>query len=168
MDNEFSRIVDIAKISPKGLRLKETASADECAALTKRFDIRAVKSFTMQLEVSPWRKKGLRAVGQATAEIEQICGVTLDPMQSRIEEPLDIFLLPEHMTQPVEADENLDMPDSLVDGKADLGEIAVQCLSLAIDPYPRSQAAPLEHIESREVEDNPFAALKQLQEKPKD
>ncbi len=167
MNNEFSRIIDIAKIKPSGTRLETSGSEDECQALTKRLGVEALENLRLDVEINPWRKQGLRVEGVIQADIKQICGVSLEVMRQHIEEPLSFFLLPEHLTKGLSDNEDEDLPEALENGRADIGEIAIQTLSLGISPYPRKTDASMSYIESDDDEDdqkqdNPFAILEKL------
>jgi hypothetical protein len=62
--------------------------------------------------------------------------------------------------------EEYEDPEPLVDGKVDVGELASQYLSLAIDPYPHAPGVePVgedPEIELKRDKENPFAALQAL------
>ena len=121
----------------------------------------------LDIDITPWRKQGLRVEGVVQADIEQICGVSLETIVQHIEEPLAFFLLPEHLAKGLADDEDADMPEILKNGRADIGEIAIQNLSLGISPYPRKNGVSLSYVEAEETEedqkqDNPFAVLEGL------
>jgi uncharacterized metal-binding protein YceD (DUF177 family) len=121
----------------------------------------------LDIDITPWRKQGLRVEGVVQADIEQICGVSLETIVQHIEEPLTFFLLPEHLAKGLADDEDADMPEILKNGRADIGEIAIQNLSLGISPYPRKNGVSLSYVEAEETEedqkqDNPFAVLEGL------
>ena len=167
MNNEFSRVIDIVKIKPSGTRLETTGSDDECRALKTRLGVEGFRNLRMDVEITPWRKQGLSVQGVVQADIEQICGVSLETVVQHIEEPLAFFLIPEHLAKGLTDDEDEDMPEILQNGRADIGEIAIQNLSLGISPYPRKNGVSLSYIESEEAEegqkqDNPFAVLEKL------
>jgi uncharacterized metal-binding protein YceD (DUF177 family) len=122
---------------------------------------------------------GLREVlsGQVRARVGQNCVVTLDPMESDIDEEIDlIFAPPEQIPQMAalvdEAEhadgETPDPPEPIENGIIDLGRLATDALYLAVDPYPRKPDAVFEPlVEATDPEDHPFAALKALKVKPK-
>ena len=60
-----------------------------------------------------------------------------------------------------------DLPDNLVGGVADLSELIIETLALAIDPYPREPNAelPEEAFDPDGAEELPFAQLKPLRDK---
>jgi uncharacterized metal-binding protein YceD (DUF177 family) len=115
--------------------------------------------------------------GQVRARIGQTCVVTLDPMESDIDEAIDlIFAPPEQVPQMAalvdEAEhsdsETPDPPEPIENGIIDLGRLATDALYLAVDPYPRKPDAVFEPlVEAVDPEDHPFAALKALKVKPK-
>ncbi|MDD9797674.1 MAG: YceD family protein [Alphaproteobacteria bacterium] len=169
METEFSRIVKAANVPPHGLHVTETANVEECQALAERYMIEAVKHFEVAADIRQWRKQGLHVKALIKADIIQTCIVTLEAMENSIEERFEVFMLPENMlasyltkaNKASKADkagkaeliEDLDMPDLLVDGQCDIGELAAQYLSLALDPYPRKQGAQSAYLDSM-TEDN--------------
>jgi len=158
METEFSRIVKAANVPPHGLHVTETATADECQALAGRYMIEAVKHFEVEADIKTWRKQGLHVKAWIKADIIQTCIVTLEAIENNIEEQFEVFMLPEnmlasHVAKAKKADkaeliEDLDMPDVLVDGQCDIGELAAQYLSLALDPYPRKQGAQPAYLDT--------------------
>jgi len=76
----------------------------------------------------------------------------------------------------IEIDPNIseeDIPEPMFNGRIDIGELAAQHLSLALDPYPHAEGVEFEGFgEADEDEDgddpdepekpNPFAALERL------
>src|SRR5262249_6750137 len=67
---------------------------------------------------------GLRATGRVSATVEQICVVTLEPMENQVEESIEVIFAPpstgdsDGQNAALEADEP---PEVLSDGTADLG-----------------------------------------------
>lgn len=184
METEFSRIVKAANVPPHGLHVTEAATADECQALAGRYMIEAVKRFELEADIRIWRKQGLHVKALMKADITQTCIVTLEAIENNIEERFEVFLLPENMlashstsADKAELIQDLDMPDVLVDGQCDIGELAAQYLSLALDPYPRKQGAQSAYLDemtedsraqvetSAQDKSHPFAKLAKLKRK---
>jgi hypothetical protein len=67
----------------------------------------------------------------------------------------------EHTSEAAEEDP----PESLSDGKVDLGAIAVEFLLLGIDPYPRKPGAEFSPLKSEDGNAKPFAALEALKKR---
>jgi hypothetical protein len=108
--------------------------------------------------------------------VGQTCVVTLEEMESEINEPIDlIFAPPEQIPQMAdlvdEAEQSEDTPDPpepIENGIIDLGRLATDALYLGVDPYPRKPDAVFEPlVEAADPEDHPFAALKALKVAPK-
>lgn len=167
--SEFSRPIPVGTIGAGAARHSVEASAGECAALARRFDLVAMESLSAEAEI---RRDGpiVYARGLARADIIQSCVVTGDPVSSRIEAEFDLRFLPE--TAPVSEEEielSADECETMAyDGGAiDLGEAAAQTVALALDPFPRSDNAEQALRDAgvvSEEEAGPFGALKGLRD----
>jgi uncharacterized metal-binding protein YceD (DUF177 family) len=110
---------------------------------------------------------GLRATGRVSATVEQICVVTLEPVENQVEESIDVIFAPSSTGDSdgpnalLEADEP---PEVLSDGTADLGAIATEFLLLGIDPYPRKPGVEFAPPLDERTAATPFAALAKLKE----
>ena len=82
------------------------------------------------------RRQGHR---KSSAEVEQVCVVTLEPFRSQVSDEVERYFLPGAS----EADASADV-DPFSDGVIELGEVVVESLSLALDPYPRKPGATFE------------------------
>jgi len=121
----------------------------------------------------------VQVTGTVRARIGQTCVVTLDPIESEIEEEVDLVFAPEAEVRKMadlieegqddeEPPEVIDPPEPITNGIIDLGRIATDALFLAVDPYPRKEGAVFEaEITAPDPEDHPFAALKALQDNTK-
>ena len=162
---EFSRPV---RLTPDPRDVVLEASGPERAALAARFGILGIRALSARLSLRPEPGGTVRARGMLSAEVEQACVVTLEPVRQRVEAALDLRILGEGEAP---ADEDPDSPDEIESrgGIVDLGEAVAEQLSLALDPYPRAAGAelpPLDPPEPPEPEPepkpNPFAALAKL------
>jgi len=147
MTPEFSHPVALDRIEEEPSEIRLTPDAGERAAIARRLDLLALTSLTATVRV--WFLPGRRTLaleGSIDADLEQACVVTLKPVPARIADrfaeiqgaPLGeaeaMALFPNHPDfDPEEAED----PEPLENGTVDLGEIVVQYLSLALDPYPR-------------------------------
>jgi len=180
---EFSRVVKMSALSREPESYSAKATPAECEALMHRLDLIGLKEFSVEAEMKKWRN-GVRVAGRITAEVVQTCIVTLDPVPDHIEEEFDRGYLPERdivgdakpgQEIEIEDDSELgDLPDVLGE-TLDLGELAAEALSLALNPYPRSegeepfnfQAAPPGETPITDEETKPFASLAAYREKLK-
>src|SRR5206468_2729455 len=111
-------------------------------------------------------------VGSLRARVGQTCVVTLDPIETDIDEPIDLVFAPPEQIPELsdlvdEAAESEgaipDPPEPIVNGFIDLGRLATDALLLALDPYPRKPGVVFDPpVEPDDPEDHPFAALKAL------
>lgn len=119
---------------------------------------------------------GMRLTGRLTATVRQPSVVSLDLVTQTIAEPIDRVFLPggekdfagaagAEIFVDLEGD---DMPDHFEGNEADLSDLVIETLALAVDLYPRAPGESLDDLKlpSDPAEDHPFAALKAL--KPKD
>jgi hypothetical protein len=161
----LSRPYAVDRLPQNGADVLVKATPEECAALAQDFGLPAIRSLEgrFQLSGTPARVK---AAGRITADITQICVVTLDPFDSRLEEDVDLeFEVPRERADeggdPDHAD--LDRPDEIVAGQIDFGAVVAEFLALGLDPYPRKPGAEFAAGSAPEAApDSPFAALSAL------
>jgi hypothetical protein len=165
--------VTVAQIPEAGLHRDIEAGAAAREAMAAIAGLREILSARAALDVTPKSGGRVHVAGHVRARIGQTCVVSLDPIESDIDEPIDlIFAPPEQIPQLADlVDEAAasgaeipDPPEPIVNGVIDLGRLATDALFLAIDPYPRRPDAVFEPpVVAADPEDHPFAALKALQ-----
>jgi uncharacterized metal-binding protein YceD (DUF177 family) len=168
---EFSRLVRLG-LEPREVTLEATEA--ERAALAARFSILGIGALRATLRLQPEPGGSTRVRGRLTADVEQSCVVTLDPVTQRVDVPVDLRILEEGE---VPADDDPDSPDEIesAGGQVDLGEAVAEQLSLALDPYPRTPGAQVPELDPPEPDapearpepepparPNPFAKLAKL------
>ena len=109
---------------------------------------------------------GLRVVGRVQATVVQNCVVTLEPIESRIDEAIDLVFLPEAAPAPdavgAGTGRGRRAAGAAPNGMVDLGAVATEFLLLGIDPYPRKPGAVFEAPPAGDPASHPFAALAAL------
>ena len=150
-------------------------SADERAAVADAVGVTTVNALDVKLLAVRFRG-GMRVTGRLTASVTQPSVVTLEPIRQDISEPIDRVFLPggeKDFAGPANAEifvdlEGDDVPDHFEGNEADLTDLIVETLALAVDLYPRAPGESLDALGLKQegVEDHPFAALKAL--KPKE
>ena len=165
--------VIVAQIPDAGLHREIEADQAARAAIAALADVREVVSAHASLDVVQQRDGKVHVQGRVRARIGQTCVVTLDPIETEIDEPIDqLFAPPEQipeLAELVEDDPNseadtADPPEPIVGGQIDLGRLAADALFLGIDPYPRKPGVVFEQpTELANPDDHPFAMLKALQ-----
>ena len=171
--------VMVAHIPDTGLHRELEASAAERQAVAEVAGLRDVLSVQASFDVVPKSGGRVHVTGHVRARVGQTCVVTLDPIESEIDEEIDLIFAPEAEVRRLadlieegqddaEPPEVADPPEAIVNGIIDLGRLATDALFLAIDPYPRKPGAVFEtKVIAPDPADNPFAALKALQDKKK-
>lgn len=161
---EFSRPVGINTLPRGGRTIAIEADETERAALAKRFDLLALDEFKARFTLTQGRGDTVVVAGALTAAVVQRCVVTLDPVPATVEDEIEaVFAAGGRDEAEVEVDPLAAEVEPLVGGRIDLGELAAQHLSLALDPYPRSPDAPEPAAEPPEPGTEtrrPFAVLK--------
>ena len=150
-------------------------TAEERATIAAQLGLSAVDALDVKLHAVKFRG-GLRVTGRLTAAVTQPSVVTLEPLTQEIAEPIDRIFLPggeKAYAGPANAEifvdlEGDDVPDHFEGNEADLSDLIVETLALAVDLYPREPDASLEDAGYKPDldETSPFAALKAL--KPKE
>ncbi len=168
--------VVVAQIPDTGLHRELEANQVTRDAVADVGGLRAVLSVQASFDVTPKSGGRFHVAGLVRARVGQTCVVTLEEMESEINEPIDlIFAPPEQIPQMAdlvdEAEQSEDTPDPpepIENGIIDLGRLATDALYLGVDPYPRKPDAVFEPlVEAADPEDHPFAALKALKVAPK-
>jgi hypothetical protein len=167
--------IRIDRLPATGRELKLAPTAEEREELAAFLELSGIEELRIELTATPFRG-GIRVLGRLRARIVQPSVVTLEPVQQDVDEPIDRVFLPDARgatPKPSGAEvfvdlEGEDLPDPLEGPDADISDLIIETLALAIDPYPR---APGESIADLEAEldpepESPFAALKSLKGEP--
>ena len=152
--------VQLAEVPKAGLHVELEAPADVRIAIADLAGLRDVSDFRASFDVTP-RSTGLRVLGHVHGQVGQACVVTLEPVDGSVDEDVDLLFLP-GVPEPQAEGEPDNAPEPLVDGRIDLGAIAIEFLVLGIDPYPRKPGVAFDPpaVETNDV--HPFAALAAL------
>lgn len=174
MKAEFSRVLRRDEIGG-GTACEIEANEIERAALARRFGLRAVGALAASFTVAP-RAGGLAVTGRVKGTAIAACAISAEDVEQSVDEPVELLLV-EDMQMPAPEEEvelsadDLDLVP-LAGTTIDLGEIAAESFGLALDPYPRADAASVEaarkHVLSDaeaakahgEPQSSPFSALK--------
>jgi uncharacterized metal-binding protein YceD (DUF177 family) len=142
------------------------------AALAAQLGVSAVEALDIRLHADKFRG-GMRVHGSIKARITQPSVVSFDPVSQDISEPVDRVFLP-GTEKPFAGEagaevfvdlEGEDIPDHFDGKEADLSDLIIETLSLAIDPYPRAEGESLETLGAKlddPAELSPFARLRAL------
>ncbi|WP_313615403.1 DUF177 domain-containing protein [Agrobacterium sp.] len=173
-DVPFSYPVKVGHISANPVRIALEADKDELKALAKAWNVVSVDALKAELQVARWKKDGIKIVGSVKATITQACIVTLEPITSQIDEPVEQIFVPEgsKLARIVTNDEGEmvldpdgpDIPEQFTGDTVDAGAVVAEFVALAIDPYPRKEGVEFEGYGAEQAQEerkpSPFAVLK--------
>ncbi len=166
---EFSHLVTLADAA-QGRAISLEADEAARAEIARRLALIALDRFAVTADVRSVAG-GIAATGAVDADVVQSCAATGMPVPARLHEPFDLRFLREAAPASEEEVEisGADLDILPLDGeRIDLGEAAVQTLSLALDPFPRHPDADRILAEKgvlSEEQAGPFAALAKLRGK---
>ncbi len=143
--------VSVARLPQKGMPVRLVANEKELKLLAKAHALESVLSFKAELVVRKWRSDGIKITGSLTARVIQNCIVSLDLIESAVENMIEAILVPENSklaripdpaTHELLIDfEGPDAPETFTGDEIDVGALAEEFFELAIDPYPRKPGA---------------------------
>jgi hypothetical protein len=161
--------VALADVPETGRQIDLTADEHTRGALAAALGLRALPRLAATFAVNRRGRDGLHMVGEVSAIVGQTCVVTLEPIERKLAEPVDLVFEPpragEGASGPAEGEKEADEgPEPLHGGVVDLGAVATEFLILGIDPYPRKPGAAFDAPPAGPdaAADHPFAALEAL------
>ena len=186
-EQEWSHFFDIDDLQKIPTKLNIEASEEERADLARRFDVVSIEKATATLEISNAGGHVIHVQGKFNCDITQNCVVTLDPVETKLSEPVEGWFADKDTAvsfanakkerevakthAEVEILDESEDPEPVVEGRIDLGELVAQHMSLAIPAYPHKEGVEYEVNdenltldEKSPLRKNPFEALKDWKE----
>ena len=164
---EFSRIFDLTL--PSNVERMHTISAtkEECQAIAERLGALDLKALEARFKIIQEEDPSCFIIsGKLHAELTQNCVVTLLPVDEVVDEAMSIKVrLEEH---PEEHEEFTLEPGEGEDieyaphAKVNVGELVVQYLALAMNPYPKKEGVVALHGDEVSLSQKPFAKLAEI------
>ena len=188
-EQEWSYFVDANKIDAQVKELNISPEQENVSRLCNRLNLLSIEGIDAKIQIQRNdMNKVVHVHGIILADVTQACVVSGEPVQAHIEDSFDAWYAEpnqavsftkarrermspkEKEEQPVLEEE--DDPEPIVGGKIDVGELVVQYLSLALNPYPRKEGVHSDFGEPLEdapdgTYNNPFAALKEWKDREK-
>lgn len=173
--------VAVDDIPEAGLELTLIPDEGVRTALARLAGVRALPALAAEFRLVRLSGGRVAATGRVTGTVGQTCVVTLEPMESPLDEAVDLVFAPAAKDEETRhrhdaeadmdeaADESPapDLPEPITQGRIDLGAVATEFLMLGINPYPRKPGVVFEPpVEAADPSAHPFAALAALR-KPK-
>jgi uncharacterized metal-binding protein YceD (DUF177 family) len=156
--------IHVDEVPESGRRYALAADAPARQALARQIGVDGIADLKTDFDVTRHGKAGLRVAGTVSAKVQQTCVVTLEPLENEVAEALDVVFVPDppEDTGGVTLVDASDPPESMVNGRIDLGALAGEFLALSVDPYPRKPDAAFTAAADEKPGEHPFAALAAL------
>ena len=144
MTPEFSRPVRVDRIPASGIVREISAGEEERRALAKRFGIVSIDALAAAVRLHRTKQGDIGVSARFSARVVQECVVTLDPVESEIDERVALLFRPvgevtlNERAVVIPADEDF---EPFVGESLDIGETVAVELALCLDPFPRAPAA---------------------------
>ena len=188
-EQDWSHFFDVQDMDDTLFSVTIEPSEEEAEDVARRLKVNEIKDVKADLQIVKMTGNAVYYVsGTVVATVVQDCVVTLEPVETRIEEKIEGWFADTDTTVSfaaakrqrdgvkyngeVEILEESDDPEPLMDGIIDLGELVTQHLSLAIPAYPHKVGVQYKvGDDSFKLDDNsplkknPFEALKDWKEK---
>lgn len=159
------RTIDLPE---RGLSRERAASPEMRARIATTLGLLSCDRLVLDYTLRPIAGDAVLMTGTLNGAITQACIVTLEPVPSMILEEISVEFHPASANaDPPSGDaEVLSGPDiePIDNGVIDVGRIAFETLSAALDPYPRKSDAAFNWSDPKASSDEtqPFAVLKKL------
>lgn len=144
---EFSRCYRLDEIGHLSEATHISATAEECAALAKRFGYISIARLEAEFTISG-DKNALITNGHLRANLTQPCIASAEPVEESIDTPFLLRFIREgddtaHVGSAEEMEIDAQEIDTitLIDDRIDMGEAVAETLALSVNPYPRSANA---------------------------
>jgi len=156
--------------SPRTVRL----IADEAArqAIARSLELETLTGLQADLTIQPWLD-GVEIRGRLAAVAGRVCGVSLDQFDEAVDEPVSMRIVPlgstnarrDALDEGALGEAAEDPPEEAEGPTIDLCALVLECLDLALSPFPRKPGVVFEPP-AQAGPPSPFAALANLKRSP--
>ncbi len=168
MQKDFSYPLKIEDINQGEQTYKLRANKAQLETLREILQIPAVNYFEADIKLTFQKKKGVLDVsGEVRAGLTLTSVISLDEFEKEYKSNFSLTYDTNATYEQIrEMDEDIedDIPDIVIDGKIDLGDIAIEQLALVMEDHPRKAGEEFTSVieNDSEVRENPFAILSKL------
>ena len=172
--DQFSHVLSVAALNRARSRdFDLVPDAKALAGLRERLGLLGLHKVSLRGTLVPEGKRDWRLQAVLGATGTQPCVVTLAPVTTRIDEPVERVWRAEP-SRPVEESDEVEIPEDVSEEvlgrEIDLGAVLSEALALALPPWPRAKGARLgeavytapDATPMRDEDARPFAGLKGL------
>ena len=162
----FTYIVDLEKAVKKASPDSFKASVEQCKTIASEFGLVELKTFNVQFQAEQLINKTFRISGSINAIVVQESAISTKLVTTSISEPFAVSLFfSEKRLEEYEISHPDEDSDVITDGEYDLGNLALEYLSLSIPTYPKlpGETCSYQEFTPSENTDNvhPFANLEE-------
>lgn len=180
---EWSFFIKGEDISFKGIEVELNPDEKDRTRIAARLGVPGISD--LRAWITAHRIYGghiVKVAGRFTASVVQSCVVTMEPLRAEINDEFEAYFINAEDAVPFTAAgrklkrkagledgpimEEWEDPETMEDGQIDLGELVIQYLSLALEPFPHAPGAVFREGDeghrlrrASELRKNPFAAL---------
>ncbi|MCA0872846.1 DUF177 domain-containing protein [Seohaeicola saemankumensis] len=165
------RVADLAQNAPTPFDIRPDAAAMQ--ALAAELDLSALRKLRFSGQIKAQGRKNWRLEGQLGATVVQPCVVTLEPVTTRIDVPVERTYVA-GLEAPAETEAEMPEDDTVepLGPVIDPATVLAEALALALPLYPRKDGAGLEEAvftepgkaPMRDEDARPFAGLSALRD----
>ncbi|CAM4091277.1 YceD family protein [Palleronia rufa] len=153
--------------------------AEVRAAMAAELGLSSLRKLRFSGQLVPEGARDWRLDATLGATVVQPCGVTLEPVVTRIDQPVARRYLAEYQDAPPDAEE-VEIPEDTeteaVPGVLDLDAVMIEALSLALPAFPRAEGAGIGTVTAtapgaeplKDAALKPFAGLADAMKTPRD
>ncbi len=149
-------------------------SAEVSGKLAETLELLKLDKLRLAGRIEPVGKADWRLRAELGATVTQPCVVTLEPVTTRIDEPVERLYLAQGLPEPESGETEVPEDDSVeaLGDTIDLLTVAREALALALPPYPRAEGAALGQAQftkpgqapMTDDDAKPFAGLQSLKD----
>lgn len=170
MQKNFSYPLTVEDIAPAEKKYSLAANGKDLEFLAEVLKVPAVKAFSAEIYTKLIKKEHKLLVwGSVKAELELQSVISLEYFAKTYEPEFSVWYDTQatyNSLREMEYDLEDDVPDLIVDGKIDLGQIAIEQLALVLEDYPRREGEVFEFAAefdpNEKNTENPFSVLAKL------
>lgn len=168
----------VKTIPKKGLRMTITPDKNEKVHLCAFYDLQEIEDFEAKVFLERVTTTKFHLTGRVIAHVVQTCVFSLEPVETQIDEAIDLFLVPaqefHQYAERIDGEGSLilglevDAPDIYEQDVIALGSLVLEHFALGLDPYPRAQGAEFDKSALADnIISSPFGELAALKGKMK-
>ncbi|WP_411818679.1 YceD family protein [Hyphococcus sp. DH-69] len=167
---EFSKVIELGESGKPARTFKLSTNDEERKKVAARVGALSISTLEGEISIST-TKTEIFVKGVVDAQLVRECVSSLEPLDETVHDEFEVEFtrIPEEASDDPEVEEDWRLPEVHLDPDMDIGELLVQQLSLAMDPFPRKEGAKsLIDLYAQEEKISPFAVLQDAVKKSDD